>query len=64
MKFEKNYMKLRSGGMIGNSNFIRTNFNGWILNIPQKEINPFLFLQKTITLIKMVEQLVLLAIIN
>ena len=48
MKFKKNYMKLISGGMIQNSNLIGTNLNGWILNIPQKEINPIQFLQKKI----------------
>ena len=37
MKFKKNYMKLISGGMIGDSNCIGTNLNGWIQNIyPQK----------------------------
>ena len=28
MKFKKNYMKLISGGMVVNSNFIGTNLNG------------------------------------
>ena len=39
-------MKLISGGMIGNSNRIDTNLKGWIQNIPPKEINPIMFLQK------------------
>ena len=49
---EKNYMNLISGGMIGNSSCIGTNLNGLILNISPKEINPFLFPQKSFTLIK------------
>ena len=40
-------MKLISGGMIGDSNWIGTSLNVSILNIPPKELNPFLFLQKT-----------------
>ena len=47
-EIKKNSMKLISGGMIGNYNFIGTNFNGLILNINPKELNPFLFLQKVL----------------
>ena len=39
-------MKLISGVIIGNSNYIGTNLNGCILNLPPKEINPIMFLQK------------------
>ena len=60
-EIQKNYMKLISGGMIGNSNCIGKNLNGSILNITQKELNPFLFLQKRFTLVKVIEQLILLA---
>ena len=63
-EIKKNYMKLISGGMIGDYNCIVTNLNGWILNITPKEINPILFLQKSFTLIKIIEQLIGLAIIN
>ena len=44
--FKRNYINLIGGGMIGNSNCIGTSFNGLILNIPPKELNPFLSLQK------------------
>ena len=47
-EIKKNYMKLISGGMIGNSNCIGTNLNGWIQNIPPKEINPIQFIQKVL----------------
>ena len=46
MKFRNIYMKLISSGMIGNSNFIGTNLNGWIQNLSTKGINPIQFLQK------------------
>ena len=39
-------MKLISGGMIVNSNFIGINLNELILNLTPKEVNPFLFIQK------------------
>ena len=38
-------MNLIGGGMIENSNCVGTSFNGLILNITPKELNPFLFLQ-------------------
>ena len=63
-EIKKIYMKLISGGMIGNPNYIGTSLNGLILNITPKEVNPFLFLQKRFTLIKVIEQIILLAIIN
>ena len=53
-----------SGGIIGDYSCIGTNLNGFILNISQKEINPFMLLPKRFTLIKMIEQLILLAILN
>ena len=40
-------MKLISGGMIVNSNCIVTNLNKSILNITQKQLNPFKFFSKT-----------------
>ena len=58
------YMKLISGGIIGNSNCIGTNFNGSILNLTPKELNPFLILQKRFTLIEMIEHLIGLDILN
>ena len=64
MKFKINYMKLIGDGMVGNSNYIGTSLNGLILNIPPKELNPFLFFQKGFTLIKVIEQLILFAILN
>ena len=39
-------MNLISGVMIGNFNYIGTNLNGWIQNLPPKEITPIQFLQK------------------
>ena len=63
-EIQKNYMKLISGGIIGNSNCIGTNLNGLILNLTPKELNPFLFLQKSYILVKMIEQLILLVILN
>ena len=45
-EIQKNYMKLTIGGMIVDSYCIGTNLNELILNLPSKEINPFLFLQK------------------
>ena len=48
MKFKKNYMKLISCGMIGNSNCIGTKFNGLILNLTQKEINPLCFFKNVL----------------
>ena len=47
-EIQKNYMKLISGGMIGNCNCIGTILNGWIQNRPPKEINPIQFLQKSL----------------
>ena len=47
MKFKKNYMKLISGGIIINYNYIGTSLNGWIKNISSKGINPIQFLQKS-----------------
>ena len=46
MKFKKNYMKLISGGIIGNSNCIGKHLKGWILNLNPKEINPILYIEK------------------
>ena len=40
MKFKKGYMKLISGGMVGDSNCIGTSLNGWIQNLSTKGINP------------------------
>ena len=60
----KNCMNLIGGGMIGNSNCIGTCLNGLILNQPPKELNPFQFLQKNSILVKMIEQLILLVILN
>ena len=48
-EIQKIYMKLISGGMIGNYNCIGTNLNGWIQNISSKVINPIQFLQKSVT---------------
>ena len=55
MKLNKNYMKLISGGMIGNSNCIGTNLNGWILTLPPKRDKTYYVYQKSFTLIKMIE---------
>ena len=64
MKFNKIYMKLISGGIIGNSNCIGTSFNGRIQNLSTKGITPIQFLQKSFTSIKMIERLIGLAILN
>ena len=45
---ERDYLKLIVGGMIGDSNCIGTSLNGLILNIPPKELNPLLLLQKVL----------------
>ena len=44
-----NYMKLISGGMIGNPNDIGTSLNGSIQEIKLKGINPIQFLQINFT---------------
>ena len=41
----KNYMKLISVGMIGNSNYIGASLNGLIQEVQTKGMNPFQFLQ-------------------
>ena len=64
MKFKRNDMKLIGGVMIENSNNIGTSLTGLILNITPKNLNPFMFLQKRFTLVKFIEQLILLAILN
>ena len=61
---QKKLYEANSGGIIGNSNCIGTNLNGWILNLPPTEINPIVFLKKRFTLIKMIEHLIGLAILN
>ena len=43
----KNYMRLISGGMIGNSNCIGTSSNGLIQEVKSKGNNPVQFLQKS-----------------
>ena len=48
-EIQKNYMDLISGGMIGYSNCIGTNSNGWIQNLPPKGINPIQFFKKGFT---------------
>ena len=48
-EIKKNYMKLISGGMIGDYNYIGTSLNGWIQNISSKGINPVQFLQNSFT---------------
>ena len=48
MKFKKNYMKLISGGMIGNSNYIGTRLNGWIQNLSLKGNNPIQFFKNVL----------------
>ena len=63
-EIQRKYMKLISGGMIVNYNCIGTNLNWLILNLTPKELNPFLFLQKRLALINVIEQLMLLAILN
>ena len=57
----KNYMKVISGEMIGDSNRIGTNLNGSILNLTPKELNHFIFIKKRFKLVKVIEQLILLA---
>ena len=46
-EIQKNYMKLISCGMIGNSNCIGTNLNGLILNITPEIVKPFSVSSKT-----------------
>ena len=48
-KFKKNYIKLISGGMVVNSNYIETSLNGWIQNLSSNGINPIQFIQKSYT---------------
>ena len=38
-EIQNNCMKIISGRIIGNSNYIGTNLNGWIQNLPPKWIN-------------------------
>ena len=45
----KNYMRLISGGMIGNSNCIGTSLNGLIQEVKSKGKTPVQFLQKSFT---------------
>ena len=54
-EMQKNNMKLISGGMIGNYNYIGTSLNGLIINLTPKELNPFLFLRKCFILVKMIQ---------
>ena len=49
IKFKKDYMKLISAGMIGDSNYIGTSLNGWIQKLSSKGINPIKFLPKSFT---------------
>ena len=44
-EIKKSYMKLISGRMIGNSNYIGTSLNEWIQKLSSKGINPIQFLQ-------------------
>ena len=44
-EIKNNYMKLISGGMIGDSNYIGTSLNGSIQEVEPKGINPFQFFQ-------------------
>ena len=55
-------MKLISGGMIGNSNYIGTSLNGWIQEVEPKGINTFQFIQEMFAQIKTVERLIGLVI--
>ena len=64
MKLKKHYMRLISGGMIGNSNYIGTVLGGSIQEVEPKVINPFQFLQETFTWINLIERLIGLAIQN
>ena len=62
MKLKKNYMKLISGVMIGDSNYICTILNGLIQEVKLKGRKPIQFLQTNFTEIKVIERLVGLAI--
>ena len=62
-EIKKNYMKLISSGMIGNSNCIGKNLNGLILNINLKRVKPFSVSSKSFTLIKVIEHLIFLVIL-
>ena len=57
-EIKKNYMKLISGGMIKNSNYIGTSLNGLIQEVKLKGKNPIQFLQKSFTCIKLIELLI------
>ena len=48
-------MKLISGGMIGNTNYIGTSLGGLLQEIKPKEIITFQFLQINFTKIKVIE---------
>ena len=58
------YMKLISGGVIEDSNFIGTNLNGWFLNSPPTRQTLLCFFKKSFILIKIIEQLIELPILN
>ena len=60
----KNSIKLISGGMIGNSNYIGTSLSGSIQEVKSKEKNPTKFLQRKFLLINILEPLIGLAIQN
>ena len=62
-KIKKNYMKLMSGGMIGNFNYIGTTLNGWIQEA-EKRNKPFSVSSMVFTWIKMIELLIGLVIQN
>ena len=47
-EIHENYMKLISGGMIGDSNCIGKNLNGCVQNLSPKGINPIQFLQNVL----------------
>ena len=49
MKFKNNYMRIISGGMIVDSDYIGTGLNGLIKEVKLKGKNPIQFLQKQIT---------------
>ena len=57
-------MKIISGEMILNSNYIGTSLNGGIQEVKPKWINPFQFLQEIFTWIKITERLIGLFIKN
>ena len=57
-------MKLIGGVIIGNYNYIGTSLNGLILNITPKELNPFMSLQKSFILVRMIENIILLVILD